>query len=424
VVIDAPPVLPITDAQLLAPLCDVRLMILEPCRTQLQMARQLLGNLQAVGEQVDGVVLNDKSGLAAGYYDRGAGYYGNADWPAGKRGTAYRASSQLAFPRKWVPRFAGFAVLTVVIGGYFWLTQDVANLPAGSGLPTNAGLQVIAGQRAVTPEEVNSIARQEPRVPVAQTDEVIGKALSSQAARPVVPPAHLPQESTSRNRAFPNPAQKPRLSERLVAATDDVLPADPDAGLQPALAALAKVWRRGWNDEMKAESRRLDDTFAPLGLQLSRFDGDLAVLLQLNTPLLIETSPEKSGTAWIAVIGRKGYKLLVIPQTHQGDLLSEADLKRLWTGRGYLPWPDPLHLAELDERHARPDQTNKLQQLLVKAGCLRQFEPGVYDRATIKAIGQLQATNNLRVNGRLTPETLVLLYQADPDFQSPKFTLW
>ncbi len=444
VVIDAPPVLPITDAQLLAPLCDVRLMILEPCRTQFQMARQLLENLQAVGEQVDGVVLNDKSGLAARYYDRGVGCYGNTSWPAGERGAAYRAASQLPSPRKWVLRFAGFAVLAVVIGGYFWLSQDGVKTPIGNGLPTIADPQVIAAQRAVAPEEVRAVVRPEPGVPAAQTDEVIDKVPSRQAARPVAPPAHLPQETPITN-------PKPRSSEGSiavitqetgpvtasasvmteatraptgVATTKDVLQAGQDGGLQPALAALAKVWRRDWNYELKAGSRSLDDAFAALGLQVDQFDDDLAILLQLNTPLLIETSPEKAGTAWIAVVGRKGYKWLVIPQTRQGDLLSEADLKRFWTGRGYLPWPDPLQLAELDEGHASPDQTSRLQQLLVRAGCLQQFEPGVYDRATIKAIGQLQATNSLRVNGRLTPETLVLLYQADPDFKSPKFTLW
>jgi hypothetical protein len=209
-----------------------------------------------------------------------------------------------------------------------------------------------------------------------------------------------------------------------IVATKAGLQAGPEDGLQPALAALAKAWRRDWNDESNVGSGSLDDAFAALGLQVDRFDDDLAILLQLNTPLLIETSPEKAGTAWIAVVGRKGYKWLVIPQTRQGDLLSETDLKRLWTGRGYLPWPDPLHLSTLDEGPASPDQASRLQQLLVKAGCPQQFEPGVYDRATIKAIGQLQATNSLRVNGRLTPETLVLLYQADPEFKSPKFTLW
>ena len=65
-----------------------------------------------------------------------------------------------------------------------------------------------------------------------------------------------------------------------------------------------------------------------------------------------------------------------------------------------------------------------MQQLLVRAGCLNEFEPGVFDRETIKAIGRLQAGSSLRVNGRTTPETLVLLYQADPALMVPKFTLW
>lgn len=76
VVLDAPPVLPVTDAQVLGPLVDVTLVVLEPCRVPERAALQMLDTLQAVDVKISGVVLNDKSGRGFKYYGN-YGYYGN-----------------------------------------------------------------------------------------------------------------------------------------------------------------------------------------------------------------------------------------------------------------------------------------------------------------------------------------------------------
>jgi tyrosine-protein kinase Etk/Wzc len=76
VVIDAPPVLPVTDAQVLGPLVDLTLVVLEPCRVPERAALQMVDTLQAVDIKISGVVLNDKSGRGFKYYGN-YGYYGN-----------------------------------------------------------------------------------------------------------------------------------------------------------------------------------------------------------------------------------------------------------------------------------------------------------------------------------------------------------
>jgi tyrosine-protein kinase Etk/Wzc len=76
VVLDAPPVLPVTDTQILTPLVDINLVVLEPCRVPEKAARQMVETLLAVDAKISGVILNDKTGRGFKYYGS-FGYYGN-----------------------------------------------------------------------------------------------------------------------------------------------------------------------------------------------------------------------------------------------------------------------------------------------------------------------------------------------------------
>lgn len=76
VVLDAPPVLPVTDAQVLVPLADLILVVLEPCRVPERAALQMVETLRAVDGKISGVILNDKSGRGFKYYGS-YNYYGN-----------------------------------------------------------------------------------------------------------------------------------------------------------------------------------------------------------------------------------------------------------------------------------------------------------------------------------------------------------
>ncbi len=76
VVLDAPPVLPVTDAQILAPKVDINLVVLEPCRVPEKAALQMVESLRAVDAKIAGIILNDKSGRGFKYYGN-YNYYGN-----------------------------------------------------------------------------------------------------------------------------------------------------------------------------------------------------------------------------------------------------------------------------------------------------------------------------------------------------------
>jgi tyrosine-protein kinase Etk/Wzc len=76
VVIDAPPVLPVTDTQILAPKVDINLVVIQPCRVPEKAAMQMVESLKSVDAKIAGVILNDKSGRGFKYYGS-YGYYGN-----------------------------------------------------------------------------------------------------------------------------------------------------------------------------------------------------------------------------------------------------------------------------------------------------------------------------------------------------------
>jgi tyrosine-protein kinase Etk/Wzc len=77
VIIDAPPVIPVTDAPLLTALTDLVVVVIESGRIPANAARRMKELLQSVQAPVAGFVLNDRTALFSdtyGYY--GKGYYG------------------------------------------------------------------------------------------------------------------------------------------------------------------------------------------------------------------------------------------------------------------------------------------------------------------------------------------------------------
>jgi len=78
VLVDSPPVVPVTDARILAASCDVTILVLRADRSTRKLAEHARDALSSVGANLLGVVVNDvprgKEGY--GYYYYGYGRYG------------------------------------------------------------------------------------------------------------------------------------------------------------------------------------------------------------------------------------------------------------------------------------------------------------------------------------------------------------
>lgn len=90
VIIDAPPVIPVTDAPLLTAFTDMVVVVLESGRIPIKAAQRMKELLQSVQAPVAGFVLNDRTALFSetyGYY--GKGYYGKGYYGRRYYGYAY-----------------------------------------------------------------------------------------------------------------------------------------------------------------------------------------------------------------------------------------------------------------------------------------------------------------------------------------------
>jgi tyrosine-protein kinase Etk/Wzc len=77
IIIDAPPVIPVTDAPLLSAFADMVVVVIESGRIPAKAAQRMKELLQAVHAPVSGFILNDRTALyATNYSYYGKGYYG------------------------------------------------------------------------------------------------------------------------------------------------------------------------------------------------------------------------------------------------------------------------------------------------------------------------------------------------------------
>jgi len=75
VIIDSPPVMPVTDSQILAAVSDITLLVLRAEKSNRKISQQARDGLMSVGARILGVVVNDASKSSSygyyGYYDYG-----------------------------------------------------------------------------------------------------------------------------------------------------------------------------------------------------------------------------------------------------------------------------------------------------------------------------------------------------------------
>ena len=76
IVIDSPPVMPVTDAQILGAVCDITLLVLRAEKSTRKTSQQARDGLLSVGAHILGVVVNDVPKKSRYGYYSGYGYYG------------------------------------------------------------------------------------------------------------------------------------------------------------------------------------------------------------------------------------------------------------------------------------------------------------------------------------------------------------
>jgi general secretion pathway protein A len=187
-----------------------------------------------------------------------------------------------------------------------------------------------------------------------------------------------------------------------------------------ALAAL-------WGAEPLAEGKTLT---VPDGLQgigeacgllAAPFRGSLENLIHLNTPALLEiTLSGASGSRYLALTEVADGRARVAPGLAGGSWLDLDSLRRLWSGSAYLLWKNYRDLPTRTLPGASGEEIVRLQELLREVGAYALEPSGVYDDVTIAAVKNFQARQGIAEDGRVGPQTLMLLYQKDGNQAPPR----
>ncbi|HEX5772783.1 MAG TPA: AAA family ATPase [Geomobilimonas sp.] len=192
-----------------------------------------------------------------------------------------------------------------------------------------------------------------------------------------------------------------------------------------AFNALAK----GWHVRQVKAGRKLslpadlELLAAQRGLRLARMDTDLATLLRFDVPALLEIPLSgKKNRRYLALTGMNAQGVSVSPPLLGKSSFSEADLKRFWSGRAYVPWKDFNQLAHATATDASRVEILRLQILLAEAKTYGHEPTGVYDEGTMNAVKEFQKGHGIPEDGRAEETTLLLLYRDAGRFAMPRLT--
>ncbi|RME40431.1 MAG: DUF2075 domain-containing protein [Deltaproteobacteria bacterium] len=186
----------------------------------------------------------------------------------------------------------------------------------------------------------------------------------------------------------------------------------------PASQDLAGVFRR-FSDALALKlgvpagvtPAQLDKICRDAGLELTFFNGTSARLLAFGRPFIMEILlPGEPTPRYLAVLGRQGEDLRVWPDSVGSGLLTVDDFRGLWSGRAFIVWRDFEQIDSLGQVGHRGAKVVRLQKLLQRAGFWGGDPSGVYDEATLEAVTRFQAHEGLIQDGRVGPQTLMLLY--------------
>ena len=159
-------------------------------------------------------------------------------------------------------------------------------------------------------------------------------------------------------------------------------------------------------------------------LRLYRFSGNLGALLRIDYPTALEvTLPSVSGKRFISLVGIENEKLVAKPPIAGGRSLSFSEIEKYWAGQGFLLWKDPLNLPTGMSPGSKGDPIKQLQGLLREAGTYNGPLTGVYDKGTLSAVKEFQASKGIEQDGIVGGQTLMLLYRSIDRFKVPRLTV-
>jgi general secretion pathway protein A len=191
-----------------------------------------------------------------------------------------------------------------------------------------------------------------------------------------------------------------------------------------AFNALARVWKIepiGSTVDL-SNQQAMERAARERAVSLYRFSGNLGALLRLDCPAILELQlPGVAGKRYVALIGMKDGRAW-IDQTPAGNIdIHPVDMEKYWSGRALILWRNPLDLPETILPGSSGRHVSELQGLLAEVRTYSGAATGRYDRQTLEAVRDFQASKGIEQDGVAGQQTQILLYRAAGRYEIPAF---
>ncbi len=274
--------------------------------------------------------------------------------------------------------------------------------------------------QATAPEPALPSAEPEPRE--RPKGETAGETLLTADVPNAVPVSSAPLEQAQ---------QAPERSEPDGTIPDDLFlqalqHSDTVASAVHATGGLLRAWQVEAIKDQEWQNGTLDLTSIARARQLEHleFTGNLNLLSLLDLPIVMElVVPEQQEIRFVLVV-KVAHDRCRILLDREYDV-SRRVLSENWFGKGHVFWKDFEKLGDLLAVGHRGKEVKRLHSLLSKAqvlsltGTPAGTSQNVFSPAMETAVAHFQKGKRLASDGVVGPLTMILLYNAVPDYQHP-----
>lgn len=220
----------------------------------------------------------------------------------------------------------------------------------------------------------------------------------------------------------PADSDRTGFHQRLGAIRDILAGASVEETAVASFNAVAEEWKIMSMASMPSRdiAASLTNAAYARGLGTIIIQGRPETLLSLNTPAILEVPIGNAGDKrFLAVIRWEDNRFYIAPSFPGRVAIDKDELGALWGGKAFIFWKNYLSLPNVEDPGLRAQEISTLKNLLLRVDLHIEDVSPVYDRQTVDTIRRFQRSRHISPDGKVGPQTLLLLYQESPDFKPP-----
>lgn len=321
----------------------------------------------------------------------------------------------------------GIGGTLVLAIGLFFLVSLTPVREWWSGPPSAASGTLVSapasGTENADPEQPKGETGAAITLPAASSNSTSARSLSVSSA-----PEQVSQALEPSDIAPSSPTESDRtLSDELFLQA--LQHSDTVASAVHATGGLLRVWQVEALKDQEWQNEALDLASIARARQLEylEFTGNLSLLLLLDLPIVIElVIPEQQEMRFVLVVNIADDRCRVLLDREYD--VSWRVLSENWFGKGHVFWKDFEKLGNILAVGHQGEKVKRLHSLLSKTqvlsltGIPAGTSQNVFSPDIETAVARFQKGKRLSPDGVVGPLTMILLYNAVPDYQHPRLS--